>query len=760
MRITRAACRVAPLLLALGAGAVACAKSPERARREFVESGDRLAARKEYRQAIVQYRNALQHDPRFGEARVKLADTYVQAGDPQSALSEYVRAADLLRDDMKAQMKAATFLLAAEQFEDARVRVARVLKKEPKNVDALVLLGRALAGLRDFEAALKQIEQAVELDAASAPAYATLGIIQAARGRQKDAEDAFRQAVATNPERADVHLALANFLWSGDRVGEAEASLRRAVDLEPGNSLANRALATFYLSTGRAPEAEHYLRAAAETDTNPAAPLKLALADYYVSVDRPDRATALLEKLAKSGPTRSAAGTRLAVLAYDNKSHAEGHRQIDSVLASHPREVSAIVVKARFLLQDGRTDEALEKVRGAVAIDPTSVPAHYLLGSIHRLRGDIRRAMGAFNDVLRLNPRVTSAQVELARLNLATGRTDVALTLSESAAQEVPEDGEVQLTLARSLLANGQVRRAEPIVRTLAARFPQSAAAVATLGHLQARKEEGTAARKSFARALDIDPVSMDAMAGMAALDIAENRPEAARARVDAFLERVPRSASAFVFGARIHGATGSWARAESLLKGAIDVDASNLEAFRLLGHLYASQNRLDAARDAFEAIANTRPEEVSAHTMVAMIHEMQGNIAEARQRYERIVRTDTDAAVACNNLAYIYAEHGGNLDVALQLAQRARQKLPEAPQVADTLGWVYYRKGVAQLAVPMFQEAVVKEPTNPTYQYRLGLAYLAVGERRKGRETLMQVLSIAPESPEAGEARKALAGG
>ena len=139
MRITRAACRVAPLLLALGAGAVACAKSPERARREFVESGDRLAARKEYRQAIVQYRNALQHDPRFGEARVKLADTYVQAGDPQSALSEYVRAADLLRDDMKAQMKAATFLLAAEQFEDARVRVARVLKKEPKNVDALVL---------------------------------------------------------------------------------------------------------------------------------------------------------------------------------------------------------------------------------------------------------------------------------------------------------------------------------------------------------------------------------------------------------------------------------------------------------------------------------------------------------------------------------------------------------------------------------------------------------------------------------------------
>ena len=44
----------------------------------------------------MQYRNALQQDPRFGEARLKLADAYVQAGDPQSAYREYVRAADLL----------------------------------------------------------------------------------------------------------------------------------------------------------------------------------------------------------------------------------------------------------------------------------------------------------------------------------------------------------------------------------------------------------------------------------------------------------------------------------------------------------------------------------------------------------------------------------------------------------------------------------------------------------------------------------------
>ena len=83
-------------------------------------------------------------------------------------------------------------------------------------------------------------------------------------------------------------------------------------------------------------------------------------------------------------------------------------------------------------------------------------------------------------------------------------------------------------------------------------------------------------------------PASMDAIAGMAFLDIAEKRPEAARARADALLERMPRNAPALVFAARIHGAAGDWARAEALLKTAIETDPARLEAYSLLGQLYA----------------------------------------------------------------------------------------------------------------------------------------------------------------------------
>ena len=69
---------------------------------------------------MVQYRNALQQDPRFGEARLKLAETYEKLNDRQNAYREYIRAADLLPTNVEVQVKAAALLLATRQFEDAK----------------------------------------------------------------------------------------------------------------------------------------------------------------------------------------------------------------------------------------------------------------------------------------------------------------------------------------------------------------------------------------------------------------------------------------------------------------------------------------------------------------------------------------------------------------------------------------------------------------------------------------------------------------
>src|SRR5687768_14327741 len=155
MRVRLLSLAVLPLLAVL----VGCTGDPEARKREFVQQGDEFFEQGKYADAIVRYRNAVREDEKFGEARAKLATAFEARGDYRNALAQAVRAADLMPDDVEAQIRAARLLVIARQFEDARTRAMAALAKDAKNVDALIVLGNALAGLKDLDGAIEQVEQ-------------------------------------------------------------------------------------------------------------------------------------------------------------------------------------------------------------------------------------------------------------------------------------------------------------------------------------------------------------------------------------------------------------------------------------------------------------------------------------------------------------------------------------------------------------------------------------------------------------------------
>jgi len=121
------------------------------------------------------------------------------------------------------------------------------------------------------------------------------------------------------------------------------------------------------------------------------------------------------------------------------------------------------------------------------------------------------------------------------------------------------------------------------------------------------------------------------------------------------------------------------------------------------------------------------------------------------------ILTIDKGATVASNNLAYLYVERGQKLDQALQLAQAAKAGRPDDPDINDTLGWVYYKRGLPQLARDPLEQSVKTNPKNPTYQYHLGLTLLKLGEQTRARAALEAALKLQPDGALAGEAKQAL---
>ena len=129
---------------------------------------------------------------------------------------------------------------------------------------------------------------------------------------------------------------------------------------------------------------------------------------------------------------------------------------------------------------------------------------------------------------------------------------------------------------------------------------------------------------------------------------------------------------------------------------------------------------------------------------------------------YQQTLDIQADNPLAANNLAYVILQQGGNVDVALDMAQKARRGMPDSPNAADTLGWVYYQKGVYHSAIDLFQESLrLTEKKggvdDPTVHYHLGLAYQRTNQPTLARQQLERVLKISPNYHNAAGVRKAL---
>jgi putative PEP-CTERM system TPR-repeat lipoprotein len=732
----------------------ACAGDPEARKQKYMASGDEYFNKEEYSTAIIEYRNAIGIDARFGKAHAKLAESYLRAGDPANALSEFARAADLLPDDFDVNLKAGVLLLAAGRPEDALGRAEVALKLRPQDVTAHVLRGNALAGLKSFDEALKAIEEAIRLDPERGTTITQKAFIELASGRREEAERTFKRAVEIAPKAVEGYLALGNYYWALGRLPETEQTFRSALKIKPDDPSANRAMAALAITTGRTAEAEQYLRTVADTFGDAAS--VVALANYYLLAGRSKDAIDKLTPLA-TGKEKVPGTPQLLARAYAlSGDRGKARELVDTILETERQDVDAQLLKAQLLYEDGQRDAAISLVKATVGASPASVEAQLMLGKLHVARGDVAPAEEAFREVLRLNPRVTAAQVELSRLLLATGRTGDSLRSAEEAARNEPRSPDARLALVRSLLVAQDTARAQKEISTLLAEHPDVAEVQAMAGVLAVLKNDVAGGRAAFERALSTNANSLEALSGLVALDLRAKDNAGAIKRIDSHVASNPRP-EVMLLAARTHAAAGDPAGAERFLRRVIETDASMLPAYAMLGELYLSQKRLDEARKEFDSLAARQTRPVAALTMSGIILQTQGQIPQARQRFEKVLAIDSRAPVAANNLAWLQAEAGEDLDVALQLAQAAVSASPDTPEITDTLGWIYYKKNLPQQAIPQFERSVSKEPGNATFHYHLGLAYLQAGDADRGRASLRRALSAGADAGTAAEIKRLL---
>jgi tetratricopeptide (TPR) repeat protein len=133
----------------------------------------------------------------------------------------------------------------------------------------------------------------------------------------------------------------------------------------------------------------------------------------------------------------------------------------------------------------------------------------------------------------------------------------------------------------------------------------------------------------------------------------------------------------------------------------------------------------------------------------LALALEKGGQKEAAAREYKSALDADPNNAAALNNLAFLLCENGGDLDVALKCAMRARELQPDSQGVADTLGWIYVKKNMTDQAIGILRAVVKDSPARSTPHYHLGVALKQKGELPAAIEELKAALKYNPANDE-----------
>lgn len=409
-------------------------------------------------------------------------------------------------------------------------------------------------------------------------------------------------------------------------------------------------------------------------------------------------------------------------------------------------------------LARGETVEAIEEFQKVLKLEPRSARARYHLALAYRQAGNPAEARSNAREATRMDPDFVEATLLEAELEAQTGARQPAIRILDRLLAKRPDELRAWVLLGSMYLAGREPAEAADAYRKVVALAPKEPRAPYLLGLALLAQGKSAEARQAFEASLALAPAYVEPLAQLVGMALAAKAPDTAADRVQQQIGRAPHSGALHALLGRIYVTRGQLDRAETAFLRATQLEPRLFDAYRALAEIYAREGKDAAALAKAAETFRANPKDVPALMLVAVIHERSGDRPKALEAYERVLAVDPNFVPAANNAAYLYAERGGDQDRALDLARRAREAAPEEPRLADTLGWVLYKRGAYRQALALLSESGAKLPDSADVQYHLGLTLHKLRRPGEARRALTRALALDPKFLGAAEAARVLA--
>jgi tetratricopeptide (TPR) repeat protein len=730
---------------------VSCNRDPNVAKQTFLKKGNDFFDRGKYKEARLMYKDALQKDKRFAPAYYKLALTESKLGNGSGAVFNFQRAIELLPPDSPDRFQSMIHLSEIylgpgggrkDLLDEVAGYCDQLLKNNANSFDGHRLLGdldfriamneysvsHVEEAKRRVETALEEYRKADAVKAGDIGVEAQIARVLAVENDYTGAEKMYRKLIAQEKTLRGAYTELYNVFIASHRPDDAEQVLKLGFQNNPKEYDYLVLLARHYASQRKTQEMIATLQQikAGAKDYKAA---YMTVGDFYLQFGDGDAAIKeYREGIDKDPKQKVAYETRIVETLMRQGKKGDAADMNAAILKEDPNNNEAKAQAATLLLEKGNVKQALVELQASATRNPNNPYLRFQLGRAHALNGDLEQARQEFQKAIDLNPRMLNARLAMCQLQITRGEFDAAVKTSDEILGIDRTNISALLFRAAALMGMRKYQEAQPIMDALMKSSPNLPDVQYNYGMLNAGLNHYSQAEAAFRKTYELNPADARGLMGVVETYMAQNKSDQAIALLQSEATKAPNRPEFRIALGSVAARAGKFDMGISEFQKVIDTTPDKKsrpvgEIYTRMAEVYRRKGDDGNALTALQHAREIMPENDNVLITLALTLERLNRWSEARQLYEAALKISPRNPFVLNNLAMLLADHGGDLEDALTKAQRAKQLLPNLPEVSDTLGWIYVKKNLTDSALDIFKDLTAKVPNNPTFHFHLGVA-------------------------------------
>jgi tetratricopeptide (TPR) repeat protein len=707
----------------------------------YLDLGNRLFAEGKFEEASINYRKSITSNPQDAEAHYRLALDEQKLGQLAEAYNEFTRAAKLLpaRDDIAVAF--ADLALVAYSSDPNKPKLLydqvsgtanRLLRKDKNSFDGLRLSADVLVLDGKLEEALPVYRKADAIQPLEPKV--TLPMVQVLFRLNQGTEGeqlAQKSIQAHKSEAGPLYDILFNYYIQSNRTADAESLLRARIAALPKDADARLQLASFYHQRRRDPEMAQVINAMLGNSKDfPVG--HVLVGDFYANIGKLDDAEREYTAGLHSAPKdKTLYHKRIVKVLVAQGKRDQAIEQLNADFKDSPDDLDARAERAILLRESGdpkKLDLAISEMKAILEKTPNNAVVRYNAGLAYLAKFDAKSARVQLFESARLAPTYLPPRLALAELGQQTRNYADTIRFADEILAIDPANTDGKLWHAAGLLGNKNYQQAETELAALLRQQPDSISINLHMAALETAEKKYRDAEVRFLRMYKPGQKDLRPLEGLIQLYAAQQQPDRALKLLDGELKLAPES-----------GAVRRLVASTALRAGKLDLaaqqyewlrsnDPKSVEAYASLGNVYQLRGDLIGALSSYRKALELEPNNPRIIAEIAFLETASGQQVEAIANLRRQLAINPEDTTAQNNLAFELAESGTDLDQASALAEKAQRKAPTNPGIADTLSWVYVKKGLNDSAIQILDGLVKRYPDEPAFRYHLGVALLQKG--------------------------------